>query len=40
MSLPNDASILDSEIVKQGFEVVLGGETGVGQVTFNVGPFM
>ena len=30
-------SILDSEIVKQGFETVLGGETGVGQITFDAG---
>ena len=30
-------SILDSEIVKQGFEVVLGGEIGVGQITLDAG---
>lgn len=38
MSLANDASIFDSEIVKQGFETVLGGETGVGQITLDAGP--
>ena len=31
--------VLDLEVVKQGFEVVLGGEAGVKQEAFDAGPF-
>ena len=31
--------VLDLEVVKQGFEVVLGGEAGIEQEAFDAGPF-
>lgn len=31
--------VLDLEVVEQGLEVVLGGETGVQQEAFDAGPF-